>query len=178
MSAALFHVSGRLHHVGFARINQGWSSSRQNAGRDMQRCREESAPTRAQPTTVVDMSCSTRGSSCAQRIAACTYPNPSLGEHPQPEKLRSKLLSFLLVALISIDADHVAVDSSARFLLAHEVQESLHVCLCVAWLGNIDRLLELLQTLAIGRNLIQTFLQRFLGNLFLQFLQAAGMRKA
>lgn len=96
--AAFFHFSKAT--LGFARINQGQHSSRQNEGRDMQKCREVSALTRAQPTTIVDRSCSSRGSSCAKRIAACTYPDPSCEETPQPEKLRSKLEPFLLVASV------------------------------------------------------------------------------
>ena len=36
--------------------------------------------------------------------------------------------------------------NTRQLLLSHEVQESLHVCLCVARLGNIRRLLQLLQS--------------------------------
>jgi hypothetical protein len=106
-----FFTSARIHWVSRGSIKGGIQVGR-TQGRDMQKCREVFALTRAQPTTIVDRSCSTRGSSCAKRIAACTYPDPSCEETPQPEKLRSKLEPFLLVASVWIDVDMcLSVDS-------------------------------------------------------------------
>ena len=58
-------------------------------------------------------------------------------------------------------------------LSAHEVQESLHVCFCVARLGNIRRLLQLLQSLTVRRDLRQAFLQGLLSSRLFLLRQAS-----
>eukprot|EP00438_Fugacium_kawagutii_P036391 Skav213756 [mRNA] locus=scaffold771:7143:8084:+ [translate_table: standard] len=49
--------------------------------------------------------------------------------------------------------------SAGLVLAAHEVQESLKVCLSIAWLRHICHLLQLLQVLTILFNLSQALLQ-------------------
>ena len=63
-------------------------------------------------------------------------------------------------------------------LSAHEVQESLHVCLCVARLGNIRRLLQLLQSLTVRRDLRQAFLQGLLSSRLFLLRQASTVFQA
>ena len=56
---------------------------------------------------------------------------------------------------------------------AHEVQESLHICLCVARLGNIRHLLQLLQSLTVRCDLRQAFLQGLLSSRLFLLHQAS-----
>ena len=68
--------------------------------------------------------------------------------------------------------------STRLVLAAHEVQESLNVCLCIARFGNINHLLQLLQSLTVRCDLSQAFLQGLLsGHLFL-FRQASRVWQA